>query len=367
MQVPNTVYLTSLKQLVAEHGQERLFPCIEDLAANGLSPERFSPQEPQPSRQDITQYLSAWFKHIGFLPDDCQSWLIDYCLGMLSAISSSSASQIRHSTKSNIKYIYGRDIPFYCGREDNPRKAQCRPDCPAYQDMAVPPERAELRKPVPKGISARTEQAEDSIIQEPQTVPIPVGLKYREQFQKAMTTAVELIQQGKPKKIVVKALNDQGFKTRTGRAWTYSNFQAELAKYFRELDEPTEESGNDSGVSLVSGSFDTDEATPPPPEPGPGPSGPASQTAAQTAVAAGARPPILGQKAPKPNDYRLQVTEALDLAAELLKQGIPKTKLVRMLNQRGFRTKTGKEWSYPNLQAELNKYYARLDGEEASD
>ncbi|MBF0496024.1 MAG: hypothetical protein HQK58_05530 [Deltaproteobacteria bacterium] len=363
MPLPKTVYLTSLKQLLVEHGQDRLFPCIEDLAANGLSPERFSPQESQPSRQDITQYLTAWFKHIGFLPDDCQSWLIEYCLGMLSAISSSSASQIRHSTKSNMKYIYGCDIPFYCGREHNPLKAQCRQACPAYQDMAVPPESSELRKPVPKAISDRMEQVENSISREPQALPVPVNLKYREQFHQALATAVELIQQGKPKKRVVKALNDQRFKTRTGRAWTYSVLQVELARYFHEMDEQAQEDSEYSIVQAILVSCDTDEVISPPPELGLGRSAPASQTGVQAVDAAGARPSALGGQTPKAKDYRLQVTDALDSAAELLKQGIPKTKVVRMLNQRGFRTKTGKEWSYPNLQAELNRYYARLDGE----
>ena len=130
------MYLNRLRKMLTENNEKYLFPCIRDLVANGLTLERFTNEDNIPSRQDITQYIAAWFKYIGLSSDECREWMIEYCIGLLSVISSSSKSRIRHSTKCNIKYIYKSDVSFDCRCEKNRFKALCEPKCPIYEEMA---------------------------------------------------------------------------------------------------------------------------------------------------------------------------------------------------------------------------------------
>jgi len=130
------MYLNRLRKMLTENNEKYLFPCIRDLVANGLTLERFTNEDNIPSRQDITQYIAAWFKYIGLSSDECREWMIEYCIGLLSVISSSSKSRIRHSTKCNIKYIYKSDVSFNCRCEKNRFKAPCEPKCPIYEEMA---------------------------------------------------------------------------------------------------------------------------------------------------------------------------------------------------------------------------------------
>lgn len=131
----STMHLVTLKDILEPHEDPRLYPCVVDLVENGIQLDRFSPQEQVPSRQDVTQFLAAWFNYINVTPEIYQDWLIDYCTSVLSAISSSSKSRIRHSTKSNIKYVYGSAVVFNCRCNKNPFKATCNPDCKAYDEM----------------------------------------------------------------------------------------------------------------------------------------------------------------------------------------------------------------------------------------
>ena len=131
------MYLNRLRKVLTKNNEEYLFSCIRDLVENGLNREQFSNDDNIPSRQDITQYLAAWFKYIGLSADECREWMMEYCIAVLSAMSSSSHSRIRHSTKSNIKYIYGSDATFNCGCENNRFKARCEPQCPIYEEMTL--------------------------------------------------------------------------------------------------------------------------------------------------------------------------------------------------------------------------------------
>lgn len=135
MIVKNAPFLTGLKTLLGNRGGEIIYPCIEDLVSHGLNLASFSSGDHVPSRQDVTQYLATWCKHAGLSQEECREWLIGYCVVMLSSISKTSLSGIRHSTKSNVKYIYQADIPFMCNRDNNPFRAQCRGDCPEYDGL----------------------------------------------------------------------------------------------------------------------------------------------------------------------------------------------------------------------------------------
>ena len=221
------MYLKTLKELLGEKRNHYLFPCIRDLVVNGLMPDRFSDEDHIPTRQDVTQHIAAWFRHIGLLQDECRQWMVDYCPGVLSAISSSSNSQIRHSTKSNIKYIYRSDVPLDCGCKDNRFRASCERSCPAYDEMAL---RAEERE------AGRSKQVYEATI-EPKgidrEIPLPKPLlkdAYKDQFDKAIALARDHLSKGVHKKEIVHLLNESGFKTRTGRRWSYSILAHELKK-----------------------------------------------------------------------------------------------------------------------------------------
>jgi len=209
-----------------ESNENYLFPCIKDLAANGLKLERFSSEDQIPSRQDITQYMAAWFKYIGLSSDDIQEWMIEYSTGVLSAISASPKSRIRHSTKSNIKYIYKSDVTFNCKCEKNRFKATCEPTCPIYIEMAHRDKESETTNV----LEFYENKVEPGIAEE--IVPIKLSVKdeYKDQFEKAVEVAQDHLKQWVSKKKIVNLLNAGGFKTRTGKKWSYSTLMNELKK-----------------------------------------------------------------------------------------------------------------------------------------
>ncbi len=69
-------------------------------------------------------------------------------------------------------------------------------------------------------------------------VPIKHSIKdeYKEQFEKAIEFAQHHIKQWVSKKEIVNLLNDKGFKTRTGKKWSYSLLGNELRKLNRNID-----------------------------------------------------------------------------------------------------------------------------------
>ena len=218
-------YLNKLRKILTENNEKYLFPCIRDLVANGLSLERFSNEDRIPSRQDITQYLAAWFKRTGLSSDECRKWMIGYCVGMLSAISSSSKSRIRHSTKSNIKYIYKSNVTVNCRCKKNSFKALCDPACPIYEEMthrAKESEAVTILKP--KII------VEHSVADERVPIQLSIREKYRDQFEKAMEVVHNHLKQKVHKKEIANLLNNSGFKTRTGKKWSYAILLNEVKK-----------------------------------------------------------------------------------------------------------------------------------------
>ena len=226
------MYLKKLQKILTENNEKYLFPCIRDLVANGLNPEQFTNEDKIPSRQDVTQYIAAWFKYTGVSSDECSAWMIEYCVDVLSAISSSSKSRIRHSTKSNIKYIYKSDVSFDCRCEKNRFKAPCDPTCPVYEEMLHKAKESEAANT----IKSYENRAEHKAVEEIIPISLSVKDKYKEQFEKAMEIAQGYQKQWIPKKKIVYLLNHSGFKTRTGKKWSYSILQNELKKLTKNID-----------------------------------------------------------------------------------------------------------------------------------
>lgn len=166
-------------------------------------------------------------------PGECRQWMIDYCTAMLSAISSSSNSQIRHSTKSNIKYIYSSDVSFDCGCEKNRFKASCERTCPAYKEMVIRANERETKHSIQSCASTVEARARDNEMALQKT---SVKDTYRDQFEKAIEVALNHLNKGVSKQKVVSLLNASGFKTRTGKRWSYSILGIELRNLNRSID-----------------------------------------------------------------------------------------------------------------------------------
>jgi len=226
------MYLNRLRKMLTENNEKYLFLCIRDLVANGLTLERFTNEDNIPSRQDITQYIAAWFKYIGLSSDECWQWMTEYCIGVLSDMSSGSKSRIRHSTKCNIKYIYKSDVTFDCRCKKNRFKAPCEPKCPIYEEMAHRAKESEIANIVESYETIVEHRVADEI------APIKHSIKdeYRDQFEKAIEVAQHHLKQRVSKKEIVNLLNGSKFKTRTGKKWSYSILANELRKLNRNID-----------------------------------------------------------------------------------------------------------------------------------
>lgn len=225
----HTPFLTRLKALLDDRGKDAIYPCIRDLVNNGLTLARFSPGDRIPARQDVTQYISAWCKHAGLTEEDCRGWLIEYCTVMLSSISKTSISGIRHSTKSNVKYIYQADIPFVCELDNNPFRAQCSGDCRAYADMQA--KLTDRKNKVPN-----IGHAVDRPAAIMETRSASVKETYRDQFETALQIIRSESERGTKCKTIIELLNERGLKTRTGRKWTSPILGIEISNIKRRHD-----------------------------------------------------------------------------------------------------------------------------------
>jgi hypothetical protein len=225
MSLITSKHLNNLREILKLKQENSLFVCINDLVVNGLSLSRFADGRRKPSRQDITQFILAWLKYSGISAAECQDWLIEYCLDVLSAISSSSKSQIRHSTKSNIKYIYKSNVTLDCGCENNVFKALCNRHCPVYDEM---------NKKYQERIASEANRSYEIITRpaKPEVMLPPPSVKeqYKDQFGQALEVASSGRKQGYKIKKIVQILNEQDLKTRTGKKWTYPLLQIELKK-----------------------------------------------------------------------------------------------------------------------------------------
>jgi len=224
-------FLITLNALLGDRGQDKIYLCIRDLVENGLDLTRFSAGELRPQRQDLTQYLAAWSRHAGLSEEESRGWLMDYCVLMLASISSRSPAAIRHSTKSNLRYIYRSAVPFLCQCDNNPFRARCSPDCPVYADM-----QAQLRA---KAIEALNPKP---YVRPPLPVPVPKPVRvpvlpvkkvYQEQFATGMRLALEEVKKGAKLGSIVDFLNAHGLKTRTGRKWQNEILRNELQRLKR--------------------------------------------------------------------------------------------------------------------------------------
>ena len=212
-------FLNVLDTLLGDRGKDTLYLCIRDLVEHGLDLTRFAPSETRPQRQDITQYLAAWSRHAGLSEEESSAWLVDYCATVLVAISRRTPAAVRHSTKSNLRYIYRSAVPFLCHGANNPFRAQCRPDCPVYADMEAKRQAKAIEMAQPRPAF----RPPDPVI-----VSLPVKVANQEQFQTGLRLARDEVRKGTKMPRIVEILNKRGLKTRTGREWKYAILRNEL-------------------------------------------------------------------------------------------------------------------------------------------
>jgi hypothetical protein len=212
-------FLDVLTTLLGDRGKDTLYDCIRDLVEHGLDLTRFAPGEMTPQRQDITQYLAAWSRHAGLNEEESSAWLVDYCAAVLVAISRRTPAAVRHSTKSNLRYIYRSAVPFLCHGPNSPFRAHCCPECPVYADMEAKRQAKaiELAQPRPAF------RPPDPVI-----VSLPVKVANKEQFETGLRLALDEARKGTKMRRIVELLKERGLKTRTGREWNYAILRKEL-------------------------------------------------------------------------------------------------------------------------------------------
>ena len=219
MPTEETRSLDLLNKMLAERGNDNLYPCIQDLVEHGLDLARFADGEMPPHRQVITQYLAAWSMHSGLSEEETSGWLVDFCAVQLAPLSKRTPAALRHSTKSNVRYVYRSTVPFLCQCANNLFRAHCHPDCQVYADM-----QAKLQ-------AKAIELAQPKPVVEP-AAPVAMSLSVKavnlEQFQTGLSLARDEVSKGTKIRRIVALLNDRGLKTRTGREWTYSILRNEL-------------------------------------------------------------------------------------------------------------------------------------------
>jgi len=213
-------FLSNLDTMLGDRGKDTIYPCIRDLVEHGLDFARFAAGEITPHHQDITQYLAAWSRHAGLSEEASSDWLIDYCIAMLSSLSTRTPAALRHSTKSNLRYIYRSAVPFLCQCANNRFRAQCSSDCPVYADM-----QAKLRVKASEVLYPRPVARSQAPLIE---LVLPVKEVYKEQFQTGLRLALGEVQKGTKIQRIVELLNERGLKTRTGRKWQYTILRNEL-------------------------------------------------------------------------------------------------------------------------------------------
>jgi hypothetical protein len=301
-------HVDALKVILRGINKRYMFPCIGDLVRRGVVFTRFSDDDRIPGRQDVTRYIACWFKYIGVSEAVCQEWMAKYALDVLSAISSSSKSQIRHSTKSNVRYIYREDIAFDCGCKVNPFKASCRESCPLYKEMLHKYE-VRMAEEADRDYDAEIEDGRE--YDESKLGRPSVKEQYSEQFEKAWELVEKLVKEGVPRKKIINILNERGLRTRTGRKWTYAILGVELKNLPYQL-----------------------------------------ETGKRT------KPQAISVK----EIYHEQFEKGWEFALDLIRQETPRQEVVRCLNEHGFKTRTGKEWTTPILRAELKLHKNKDEG-----
>lgn len=218
----HSLHMEKLESLLQDRNS--LFTCIRDLLENGPTGTFHANEGLKPSRHEITHYLAKWARSVGLSHSQCLEWLVGYSVDVLARISSSSLSQIRHNTKSIVKFVYGSEVTFHCGKQKNAVKGRCEGSCPIHDTVPESPDN-ESEAHTAAAYFKREIHADP-----PEPVFVSVKEAFFEQFEQAMVIARAHRENGMSISRIVKILNDKGFKTRTGKPWTAGICSNELRR-----------------------------------------------------------------------------------------------------------------------------------------
>jgi hypothetical protein len=136
--------------------------------------------------------------------------------------------------------------------------------------------------------------------------PLQVKERYKEQFDKAMEVVREHLNQVSSIDEMTRYLNDQGYKTRTGKPWTVATLHRESKKhnlrFSRKMDEK-----------------------------------------------------IKAYEAKK-DQFRAQYQEGAKLMEKLYKEGVQISEIYKALEAQGYKTITGRNWSEANIRSTISKF-----------
>ena len=106
--------------------------------------------------------------------------------------------------------------------------APCAKDCPLYNLTLSEPEKAEDKQSLQTFSGDGLDFQADA--NDPMSMSRPRKEVFKEQFEEAMEVVRRKLDEDAGKHDIVRVLNEGGFKTRTGKKWTYAILNAELRK-----------------------------------------------------------------------------------------------------------------------------------------
>ena len=315
-------YLNTVKQILNENNKRLLFSCIRDLSINGLSFERFPEGERIPSQKDLTEFMASWFKYVGMSAEECRDWMNLYFAQVITHTYPHFDPRKEESVKADINDVYECDIIFDCECENNPLKAVCNRDCPVYGEMLNKYKDREAEeeamffgntaKKIVKGrhVSPRTREVKE---------------KYKVQFNEARKILLDQVERKIAKEEIVDFLNYHGFRSKTGKEWQLSTLYHELRKHKRNLQKDPSDKEKDKKSGEDYGAGETND---------------------QDMV-------ILSSSVKE--KYRSQYEKALQFISDHIRNGTSRKEILILLNDRGFKTKTGRKWTKAILGTESAK------------
>ncbi len=222
---------------------------LKKLILQGPEPDRL--QKAHPPRIQLTGLLAWWSKYAGLTEEQARAWLMPFCTEVLSTLSNSGPSAIRHGTKSMTRYVYSSEYHIDFASIDQKIAASSSEGPPYYQVYLWLEEKlreiknqdAEVRKQrAQEALKAQSREKEEKRKEKEARaaakregkdhknsgVHVSVKDRFKEQFEQAMVKAEREREGGVPFQDIVSVLNEEGFRTRTGRRWTTQLLRVEL-------------------------------------------------------------------------------------------------------------------------------------------
>jgi hypothetical protein len=137
-------------------------------------------------------------------------------------------------------------------------------------------------------------------------LPLQVKERHKEQFDKAMDVVRENLNQVSSIDEMTRYLNDQGYKSRTGKSWTVATLHRETKKLNLRFPRKTDEK-------------------------------------------------IKAYEALK-DQYRAQYQESVKLMAKLYRESVQISEICDTLEAQGYKTITGRKWTETNIRSTINKF-----------